>query len=164
MLNRRSLLIGSLGSAALAALPFRVIATHHKSTASALDASSLVYLTPVKSDGNLSSCQAEVWYVMLGPDMYVCTATSSWRAQAPRKGLSKAKMWVGDLGSWRSADYKSLPEINARASIETDDATLEKVLGQFGLKYPAEWGTYGPRFRGGLADGSRTMLRYQLSA
>ena len=164
MINRRSLLIGSVGSAALAALPFRVIASHHKSITSALGASSLVYLTPIKSDGKLSSCQAEVWYVMLGRDMYVCTATSSWRAQAPRRGLSKAKIWVGDLGNWRNADYKSLPEADATASIEADNDTLELVLGQFGLKYPAEWGTYGPRFRGGLADGSRTMLRYQLSA
>ena len=129
----------------------------------ALTNSNLVYLSPVKSNGKLSSCQAEVWYTMVGPDVYVCTATSSWRSQAPRAGLATTKLWVGDLGVWTRVDYQSLPSIMATGSVVDDSATIERALTQFGQKYSAEWGTWGPRFKNGLADGSRTLLRYQLS-
>lgn len=125
--------------------------------------SKLVYLSPIKADGSLSSCQAEIWYVMQSADLYVCTATSSWRAQAPRKGLTETQFWVGDLGVWKRADYRSLPEIKGIASVETDDAKIESALQLFGRKYASGWRTWGPRFRRGLKDGSRTMLKYQLA-
>jgi hypothetical protein len=100
---------------------------------------------------------------MIGADVFVCTATSSWRSQAPRKGIANTKIWVGDLGNWRRADYKSLPTVNAVCSIESDATVIEAALNQFGRKYVSEWSRWGPRFRNGLADGSRTMLRYRLS-
>lgn len=126
--------------------------------------SNLVYLSPFRTDGSLSHCQAEVWYTMLGADVFVVTATESWRAQAPVKGLARTKLWIGDLGVWKRADYESLPTVVAEASIETNEKILEQVLQQFGYKYSREWGKWGPRFSQGLADGSRTMLRYRLFA
>ena len=129
---------------------------------SALTRSSLVYLTPIRKGGALSRCQAEVWYVMLGEDLYVCTATSSWRARAPRMGVTDTRLWVGDLGVWTRANYQALPSIDAVASVETDQADIEAALVSFSKKYAAEWGRWGPRFRKGLADGSRTMLKYVL--
>lgn len=163
MLTRRKLLTASLGSAVMTLLPVRLTADAHLAAKTALTNSTLVYVTPVKSNGSLSSCQAEVWYAMLGPDVYVCAGTSSWRVQALKKGLTRTRMWIGDLGPWKDADYQSLPEIDAIASVETDKETLEKVLSQFGSKYASSWGTWGPRFRNGLADGSRTMLKYKLA-
>ncbi len=163
MLTRRQFLSTSITGAAVALLPGRLVADAHGGAKSALVDSNLVYISPIKSNGALSSCQAEVWYSMLGPDLYVCTATSSWRAQAPRKGLSKTKLWVGDLGPWRSADYQSLPEIEAMASVETDQDTLELVLAQFSDKYGAAFKSWDSRWRNGLKDGSRTMLKYVLA-
>ena len=162
-MKRRSLL--RFGAAvpvltAAATLPLRSEAADVRS---ALTESSLIYLSPVKSDGQLSSCQSEVWYVMLGADAYVCTATSSWRAQAPRRGLTKTRLWAGDLGYWKSADYTSLPSALVEAAIENDPEVNEAALAEFGRKYSAEWGTWEPRFRSGLKDGTRSMLRYRLA-
>jgi hypothetical protein len=159
--QRRTFLQAGLASVSLAVIPFSLRAGEANL---ALSNSSLVYLSPYQSDGSLSHCRAEVWYAMLGADVFVCTASSSWRARAPLKGLARTRLWAGDLGVWKNADYESLPAAIAMASIESDDAVLESALQQFGYKYSREWATWGPRFRKGLADGSRTMLRYELSA
>lgn len=160
-MQRRVFLQAGLTSVTLAALPASLKASE---TNIALMESNLVYLSPYQSDGSLSRCQAEVWYAMLGADVLVVTASESWRAQAPLKGLARTKLWVGDLGVWKSADYESLPTVIAEARIESDEKVLDLALQQFGQKYSREWGKWGPRFSRGLADGSRTMLRYRLSA
>lgn len=129
----------------------------------AIATSELIYVTPIKSNGEESRCQSEIWFVPLDGDLYVCTGSDSWRARAAMKGVDRARIWVGDLGNWRRTNgkYKSLPQLEARASVVDDSAHQEKVLERFGAKYTREWGTYGPRFRNGLADGSRTMIRYR---
>lgn len=159
-MKRRQLLQAGASATILSMIPWQ---TQAQDVRSALLSSDLVYLSPIKSDGSLSSCQAEIWYVMMGSELYVCTRTTSWRAQAPRKGLTDTHFWVGDLGVWKRADYQSLPTVNGIASVETDEQRIQAALQLFGQKYASGWGTWGPRFRNGLKDGSRTMLRYQLA-
>ena len=124
--------------------------------------SDLIYVSPLHADGSLSSCQAEVWYVEAGGSYYVVTASDAWRAQAVGRGLTRAQVWVGNVGQWKSAGgaYKDLPGKVAAAALESDATTRAAVLARFGEKYAAGWGTWGPRFRNGLSDGSRVMLRY----
>jgi len=129
----------------------------------ALVESDLVYLSPIKAGGKLSRCQAEVWFVMLGADAYVVTRGDSWRARAPRLGAAQTKIWVGDLGVWKRANYQALPTINATARQVSEQHVTNAVLEQFSVKYASEWDKWGPRFRSGLADGSRVVLKYQLS-
>ncbi len=152
-MKRRTLL--QLGGTALIAglVPWR---------GQAAEESHLIYLSPLKSNGALSSCQAEVWYVQAESDMYVVTASSAWRAEAVKRGLSKTHIWVGDVGVWKSSDgaYLKLPSLNAEASLVEDPVAHARLLEKFGAKYASEWGTWGPRFKTGLAEGSRVMLRY----
>lgn len=128
-----------------------------------LNESDLIYLSPIKSNGRESSCQAEIWFVYDGASCYVVTRTGSWRATAPSKGLTSTRIWVGDLGEWTGPNGKhvELPTYVAKASIEPDKAEQERVLELFGDKYSMSWLVWGPRFRKGLTDGSRTMLKYQ---
>ena len=125
----------------------------------------LIYLSPVRSDGKLSSCQAEVWYAQDGADMFVVTASNAWRARAISRGLLSTQVWVGDVGQWQRSGgkYKDLPSLTASGSQVDDAAEQARILEKFGAKYSDEWGTWGPRFRRGLTDGSRVMLRYRLS-
>ena len=125
----------------------------------------LVYLTPLRSDGAESRCQAEVWFVAEGTDIWVVTATDAWRARAVRSGRTRARLWIGDLGVWTRAEgkYRELPSLDAEASLVTDAALHNHVLSLFGAKYPVSWVLWGPRFRKGLADGSRVMLCYKPS-
>ena len=130
---------------------------------SAMRESSLIYLTPIKSDGQESRCQAEVWFAHDGVDMYVCTGVNTWRARAASSGLNRAKIWVGELGEWKGTrgKYKTLPQLDAEATVVTDKSVEEKALQLLGDKYSLEWIVWGPRFRKGLANGSRVMLRYR---
>ena len=163
MITRRHLVTACGGALALSALPISLIGSQALSLKQAIESSDLIYLTAIRSDGSESSCQAEVWFVPNGPDLFIVSATNSWRVRAVKKGLNKARIWVGDLGQWRGTEgkYKSLPGLDALATEVTDAAEHEQILDQFGSKYPLGWVVYGSRFREGLADGTRTMVRYR---
>lgn len=128
-----------------------------------LKASDLVYLSPIQSNGRESSCQAEIWFVYDGADIFVCSGTDSWRVKAAQSGLRKTKFWVGDLGQWKDTNgaHKDLPSLYAKASIETDLKEQERVLEMFRDKYSISWLLWGPRFKKGLKSGRRTMIRYR---
>ncbi len=160
MITRRMLLELSLYAPVLSSLSNSVFADSKVN--SAITYSDLIYLSPIKSDGNESSCQAEIWFVQKGHDMYVVTSTRSWRTRAVVKGLNRARVWVGDLGSWKSTDgkYKELPSLEVEASLVSDDTVIQEAIELFGDKYPLGWVVYESRFRKGLADGTRSMLRY----
>ncbi len=129
----------------------------------AMAESSLIYLTPIQSSGKESRCQSEVWFTYDGVDLFVCTTIKTWRAKAVAKGLDRARVWVGDLGEWKGTKgkYRKLPQLDAQVSIISDKKEEQRALDLFGDKYSLEWILWGPRFRKGLADGSRTMLRYR---
>ena len=159
MINRRDMLI--LTGSTLA-LPMLAKSSEPNTTTTALNTSSLVYITPLKSDAQESSCQAEVWFVYDGADVFVVTTASTWRARAVSRGLHQARIWVGVFGNWKQSDgrYREAPTFMAKAAITNDQAVVESTLSLFGKKYADAWGTWGPRFKNGLADGSRVLLRY----
>jgi len=166
MLNRRGVLCAGAGLAAWVVAPVGGRAATAPATdpiAAALAASDTVYLSPLRSDGAESRCQAEVWFVVDGTDVCVVTATTAWRAQAVRAGLHRARIWIGDLGIWTRTDgrYRNLPQADVIGEFIEARAERERLLGLFGSKYPLSWVLWGPRFRNGLEDGSRVMLRYR---
>lgn len=163
-MNRREHLLG-LGSlltgTALVGIPRLVSA---RVMPAAADTSQLIYISPIRSDGTESRCQAEVWFMRQDDSLYVVTATDAWRARAVEAGLNQAKVWVGDVGVWsRNEEYRDLPSVMGRASLVDDPAVHAALLKKFGGKYPEEWGTWGPRFQEGLAEGSRVLIRYQVA-
>jgi hypothetical protein len=162
-MKRRSLLIGG-ATLALTGAGF-TRHTHASSKAlQALDESALIYITPLKAGGAESSCQAEVWFANQGSDIYVVTASDAWRARAIAGGsATRARVWVGDLGEWQDTNgrYRTLPVMEVVGSLETNKTVQAEALALLGNKYSNEWGTWGPRFRRGLQDGSRVMLKYQ---
>jgi hypothetical protein len=132
----------------------------------ALDKSALIYLTPIVSGGRESHCHGEVWFVHYQGDIFVNTPATTWRAEAMRRGFRHAKIWIGEFGVWTRAKdrYRSAPYLEIEGQIETDPDVHAELLGEFGRKYESEWGKWGPRFRDGLADGSRVLLRYRVAA
>ncbi len=129
----------------------------------AADRSRLIYITPLKSDASESTCQAEVWFLRDADALFVVTQADAWRAEAIGKGRDVAKIWVGDVGVWsRNPEYRELPWVLARGSIVSDPAVRTGMLDKFGGKYTDEWPVWGPRWKTGLAEGSRVMIRYQV--
>ena len=163
-ITRRRFLVGAAAGAAALWLPRRAFGDEAPGGAlqAALAASPLVYVSPLKKDGSESTCHGEVWFVTDAGDVLLVTAADRWKARAVSQGLSRARLWVGDFGVWTRSGgrFKSAPSFDAKASLEKDAAVHARALEAFGKKYPAEWDKWGPRFRDGLADGSRVLIRY----
>ena len=134
------------------------------SAAAALARTDLIYLTPIRGDGKESRCQAEVWFVHEGTSIWVVTDASAWRARAIARNLRNARIWVGDVGLWSKSKrrYRSMPNVMARGQRLNDKEQHELALKRFGSKYSGEWLLWGPRFRSGLASGSRVLLQYDI--
>jgi hypothetical protein len=61
----------------------------------------------------------------------------------------------------KARPYQAAPSFVAEASLETAQSAHDHALVLFGSKYTREWGSWGPRFKNGLADGSRVLIRYR---
>jgi hypothetical protein len=169
-LSRRDLLAGAGFVAVSVALPvlrsgraradepFRLPAA----TLGALEKSPLVYVSPLKSDGSESRCHGEVWYFFDRGDVVLATGKNVWKTRAVKRGLDRARIWVGDYGPAGSADgpFRKGPSFLAKAALDRDPATFERLLESYGRKYPDGWGKWEPRFRKGYAEGSRIVIRY----
>ena len=163
MMNRR---IFTAGMACIAIAP-AVLWTRPTlaSRRQALATSKLVYLTPIKSNGEESRCQAEIWFAYHDGDVFVVTPPDAWRAEAVTRGLTSTRLWVGEFGVWTQSDgaYREAPMAMAQASLEDDASVQAQVLEALGAKYADDgWTRWGPRFKEGLADGGRVMIRYRL--
>jgi hypothetical protein len=165
MINRRNWLAAT-GAALAAALtttwPRPVRANLPEATQAALRESDVIYLTPLKADGAESRCKAEIWFVEDEGAMYLVTSAQAWRARAIAQGLTRARVWVGEFGTWTDAKdaFRAAPMLETVGSRVTDEQAQARVLERMGEKYRLSWLVWGPRFRNGLADGSRVMLQY----
>lgn len=157
-ISRRGFVGSAVATAAALVVPRRARAD----LASALESSSVFYLTPLKSNGDESTCKAEIWFVADGGACYVVTSSTAWRARSIERGLNRARIWVGEYGSWQSANdaFRAAPSFEATGSVVTDPDRQRRVLEKMGDKFRSEWVVWGPRFRNGIADGSRVMLEY----
>lgn len=167
MTSRRTILAGISLAPALPLLTRAAWASEAAIASDKLRTSRLVYLTPIKSNGEESRCKAEIWFAHDAGNVYVVTPPDAWRAQAVRQGLTRARIWVGDFGVWTRSGgaFRDAPEFMATAAIETDAAVHASILEVMGGKYAdSGWSRWGPRFEKGLADGSRVMIRYALDA
>ncbi len=163
--TRRELLCYASASLAIGLLPKIAGATTSlpEGAVTALTGSDVIYLTPIKSNGEESKCHAEIWFAYDGNDVFVVSASDTWRTRAIRQGLTQARIWVGDFGVWTKSKerYRSAPGFTAIGEIEADPGEHERVLDLYGDKYTLQWIMWGRRFRNSLKDGTRTMLRYR---
>jgi len=155
------------GAALLALAP--VLGAHAsvpEATLAKLKESSLVYLTPLRSNGAESRCHSEIWFQEHDGDIYLVTSSDAWRARAIKSGLTRARIWVGEFGQWQEGTdtFRSAPMIEASGSVVTDAAVQDTVLGLMGEKYRSGWLVWGPRFRNGINEGTRVMLKYSANA
>ncbi len=170
VLDRRRFLAAAL--ALLVGSPRRSLADEVRSTAlpetalRALEASEFVYVSPLRGDGNESTCHAEVWYGWLDGTVVLVTSTGTWKARSVARGLDRARLWVGSHGRWktplgRSEEFLKAPSFVGRARVSKDAALLEELIAVYEKKYPAEIGRWRDRFRQGLASGERVLLIYE---
>jgi hypothetical protein len=130
----------------------------------ALSKSPLVYISPLAKDGKESRCHGEVWFAWDRESVVIVTGKDAWKARALARGRERARIWVADFGRirWDAAGkLATAPHFEARARIDSDPETFARVVPIYARKYPDEWAdTWEPRFRKGIADGTRVLIRY----
>ena len=170
-LSRRSFLEGAVALSGALLLPSGFARAQQEKyrvseqARAASESSRVIYITPIRSDGSESSCHGEVWFVAEGQDLLVVTKPDLWRFRAVKRGLDRARIWVGEFGVWtKSRDkFKTAPAFLAQAEhISSDAGLVKRTLDAMGVKYAKTgWETYGPRFNKGLRNGDRVLLRYR---
>jgi hypothetical protein len=144
-------------SARAAALP--------AATRAALETSPYVYVSPLKADGSESRCHGEVWFGWIDGAVVVNTSPERWKTTAIRRGLDRARIWVGDHGRWKqmvgkSDAFRAAPSFDARGEVATETGLIDRLLSQYDSKYPDEIGVWRDKMKNGVADGSRVLIRY----
>lgn len=130
-----------------------------------LEKSPYVYISPLRSDGEESTCHGEVWFGWIDGAVVLNTGSERWKSRSVKRGLDRARIWVGDYGRWkkmigRNEAFRRGPGFDARASIVKDDALLDRLLEVYEGKYPEEIGEWRDKMRSGYRDGSRALIRY----
>jgi hypothetical protein len=117
----------------------------------ALADSTYVYIATERKGGGFGA-PAEIWFMWDRGAVWVASPPTTWRAKRIRAGRTDARIYVGK---------KEGPLVVATGSFVRDPAAYDRLFATFAKKYPDGWPKYEARFRDGLKDGSRVLIRYQ---
>lgn len=129
--------------------------------------SEFAYISPLLASGKESTCHGEVWYAWLDGSVVMITGSDRWKARAVKRGLTTARVWLGNHGRWKgllgfgtNEAFRQAVHFDAKVTVSDDAVLLDRMLAVFEKKYPAEIADWRDKMRSGFADGSRTLLRY----
>jgi len=117
----------------------------------ALDSAKYVYIQSARKDGKLSK-PAEIWFFHHKDAVWVCSPITTHRVKRIKAGQTKAKIAIGKPDG---------PSFNAKGSIVKDPEVNKVMFESFAKKYGDGWSSYEKQFKDGLADGSRTLIKYE---
>ena len=117
----------------------------------ALDSAKYVYIQSSRKDGKLSK-PAEIWFFHYKDAVWVCSPTTTHRVKRINAGQTKAKIAIGKPDG---------PSFNAKGSLVKDPEVNKVMFEAFAKKYAEGWSSYEKQFKDGLADGSRTLIKYE---
>ena len=109
-----------------------------------------VYVASTRKDGSLGA-PAEIWFLFHQGAVYVATPPTSWRVKRIQAGRTRAKIWVGSPDG---------PSFGATGAVVQEPAVHPVLFETFAKKYAESWKGFEDRFRKGLADGSRVLVKY----
>ncbi len=115
-----------------------------------LDSSKYVYIQSERKGGQFGKA-AEIWFFHHNGAVWVCSPTTTHRVKRIQAGHTKAKIAIGKPDG---------PAFNAKGSVVKDAAVNTVMFESFAKKYADGWSSYEKNFRDGLADGSRTLIKY----
>ncbi|HJY80967.1 MAG TPA: hypothetical protein VKK81_07795 [Candidatus Binatia bacterium] len=117
----------------------------------ALDSSKYVYIQSTRKDGKLSK-PAEIWFMPYNGAVWVASPPTTYRVKRIQAGQTKAKIAIGKTDG---------PSFNAKGSIVKDPEVNKVLFEVFAKKYGSGWSSLEEKFRDGLADGSRVLVKYE---
>src|SRR5215510_8971184 len=117
----------------------------------ALDSSKYVYIQSTRQDGKLSK-PAEIWFMPYNGAVWVASPPGTYRVKRIQAGQTKAKIAIGKADG---------PSFNATGSLVQDPEVNKVMFEVYAKKYGSGWSSYEKKFRDGLADGSRVLIKYE---
>jgi predicted pyridoxine 5'-phosphate oxidase superfamily flavin-nucleotide-binding protein len=145
-----AVLLGWLGTCA----PVAVADVLAPEIAEALTTSPYVYVATQRKDGSFGT-PSEIWFMYDQGAVWMASPTTAWRVRRIRTGRTTARIAVGT---------KDGPTFTAKGSFVRDPAAYERLYATYAKKYPQGWPQYEARFRDGLKNGSRVLMRYDAIA
>ncbi len=118
---------------------------------SQLKSSTYVYIASERKDHSFSK-PAEIWFMYHQGAVWVASPPTTWRVRRIKAGRTKAKIAVGKPDG---------PTFTATGSLSKDTAVEDVMFRTYAEKYGERWKGYEKRFRDGLKDGSRVLIKYQ---
>ena len=115
-----------------------------------LATSKYVYISSQRKDGSFGK-PAEIWFLYDQNAVWVGTPPTSWRVKRLKAGRPAARIAVG------SSDGPSFAAVGA---VVQDPKVLDRMYAAYARKYPDRWPGYEQRFRDGMKDGSRVLVKY----
>ena len=116
----------------------------------ALRESQYVYIQSERKTGALGK-PAEIWFMYDGGAVLVGTPQTAWRVKRIKAGRKRAHIAVGKPDG---------PGFDATGELVHDAAAEQRLLAEFGRKYPEGWQRFADRFRDGFKSGDRVIVRY----
>ena len=116
----------------------------------ALRESPYVYIQSERKTGTLGK-PAEIWFMYDGGAVLVGTPQTAWRVKRIKAGRKRARIAVGKPDG---------PSFDATGELVRDAAVEQRLLAEFGRKYPEGWARFADRFRDGFKSGERVIVRY----
>ena len=82
----------------------------------------------------------------------MCSPNTTHRVKRIKAGQTKAKITIGKPDG---------PSFNAKGSIVKDAEVNKAMFESYAKKYADGWSSYEKQFKDGLANGSRTLIKYE---
>ncbi len=121
-----------------------------QSTKEALANSKYVYIATTRKDGHLGK-PAEIWFLYHNGAVYVASPPTAWRVRRIKAGRTQAKISVGKPDG---------PSFMATGAIVNEPDVLPVMFESYAKKYPDGWPKFEEKFRTGLKDGGRVLIKY----
>jgi hypothetical protein len=115
-----------------------------------LASSTYVYISTQRKDGTFGK-PAEIWFMWYDGAVWVGTPPTTWRVKRIKHHRPNAKIAVGKPDG---------PSFDAVGSIVKDEKVAAKLFETYAKKYPDRWPGYEEKFRTGIKDGSRVLVKY----
>ena len=115
-----------------------------------LATSKYVYIASQRKHGDFGK-PAEIWFMYHDGAVWVGTPPTSWRVKRIKRHRPNAKIAVGKPDG---------PSFEAVGSIVKDSKVADRMFETYAKKYPDRWPGYAERFRTGMKDGSRVLVKY----
>ena len=112
--------------------------------------SKYIYVATTRKSGALGK-PAEIWFLYHNGAVYVASPPTTWRVRRIKAGRTQAKIAVGKPDG---------PSFMATGAVVNEPDVYPILFATYAKKYGGDWTKYEDRFRTGLKDGSRVLIKY----